>query len=180
MRERGVSTVGAVVLTGLAGMLAGLLMMDWVIVDVRTPEPEAMRIRVPFPLVAGRIATAMIPDEALAEATVPPELRAQRETVLAALRSLADAPDATLVSVRTPDERVEIVKRGSDLRIEVDAEDASVRCAVPLDGLLDALEGWDWQTADPGMLFDVLGAASNGDLVRVEADDGTKVAITMW
>lgn len=180
MRERGVSTVGAIVLTGLAGMLATLLAMDWMLVDVQVPEPDAVRIRVPFPLVAGRLAAAAIPDEAMQSAEVPAELRQQRETVLAALRSLADAPDATLVSVTAPDARVEIAKAGDTLRIAVDADDATVRCTVPLVGVLEALESWDWQTFDPGMIFDVLGAAPNGDLVRVEVDDGTKVAIRMW
>jgi len=180
MRERGVSTVGAIVLTGLAGMLAALLAMDWMVIDVRAPEPDAFRIRVPFPLVVGRLATAAIPDEAMRGAQVPPEVRQQRDTVLAAVRALAESPDATLVSVTAPDARVEIAKKGDTLRIAVDAEDATVRCTVPLDGVLKALEDWDWETFDPGMIFDVLGSAPNGDLVRVEVDDGTKVAIRIW
>ena len=53
--QRGVSTVGAVVLAGLAGVLATVLMMDWMIVEVRTPEPEDLHLKVPFPLLAGRI-----------------------------------------------------------------------------------------------------------------------------
>lgn len=180
MRERGVSTVGAIVLTGLAGMLAVLLAMDWMLVDVQVPDPDSMHIRVPFPLVAARVATACIPDGAMETAVVPPELRQQRETVLAAVRSLAEAPDATLVSVTAPDARVEISKRDDTLRIAVDADDATVRCTVPLDGVLEALEDWDWETFDPEMIIDILAAAPNGDLVRVEADDGTKVAIKMW
>jgi hypothetical protein len=180
MRQRGVSTVGAVVLTGLAGMLGALLMMDWMVVDVQVPEPDAIHILVPFPLVVGRIASSAIPDEALHDATVPEEVRRQRDTVLAAVRALADAPDATLVSVEAPDAQVTVAKEGDTLRIAVDTDDARVRCTVPIDGVLEALEKWDWETFDPGMIFDVLGSAPNGDLVRVEADDGTKVAITIW
>jgi hypothetical protein len=180
MRERGVSTVGAVVLVGLAGTLATVAAMDWMMVDVRTPAPDAMHLRIPMPLVAGRIATALVPAEALKDARVPPELRQQRELVLAALGSLAEGPDTKLVSVVAPDARVEIEKEGDLLQIAVDADDATVRCVVPLDGVREALEDWDWQFFDPGMVLDVLADAPMGELVRVEADDGTRVVITMW
>lgn len=180
MRERGVSTVGAVVLVGLAGTLAAVAAMDWMMVDVRTPAPDAMHLRIPMPLVAGRIATALVPDEALKDAQVPPELSQQRELVLAALGSLAEGPDTKLVSVVAPDARVEIEKKGDLLQIAVDADDATVRCAVPLDGVREALEDWDWQSFDPGVVLDVLAEAPMGELVRVEADDGTRVVITMW
>jgi hypothetical protein len=46
--------------------------------------------------------------------------------------------------------------------------------------VLEALEDWDWQTVDPDLLFDILGSASMGNLVTVEVDDGTRVAIKMW
>jgi hypothetical protein len=180
MRERGVSTVGAVVLVGLAGTLATVMAMDWMVVDVRTPAPDAMHMRIPMPLVAARVAAAFVPDEATRDVEVPPELRQQRELVLAALRSLADGPDTTLVSVVAPDARVEVTKKGDLLRVVVDADDANVHCAVPLHGVLEALDEWDWQTFDPDMVLDVLADAPMGEMVRVEADDGTRVVITMW
>ncbi len=178
--QRGVSTVGAVVLAGLAGVLATVLMMDWMVVEVRTPEPENIHIKVPFPLLAGRLAAGLVPDEALREATVPPEMRQQRELILAAVRSLAETPDATLVSVDADDARVDVAKRGDDLVVSVDADDARVRCTIPVDGVLEALEEWDWETFEPSIVFDILGAASAGNLVTVEVDDGTRVAINMW
>jgi hypothetical protein len=178
--QRGVSTVGAVILAGLAGVLAALLMMDWMVVEVRTPEPENVHLKLPFPLLAGRLATAFIPDEALQDVTVPPEVRQHRESTLTALRALVEAPDATLVRVRAEDASVDVTKRGSELLISVDADDAKVRCTVPVDGVLEALEKWDWETFDPKMAFDILGAASMGELVTVEVDDGTRVAINMW
>jgi hypothetical protein len=180
MRERGVSTLGAVVLAALAGVLAAGLMMDWMVVDVRTPAPDELHIKVPFPLIAGRIATAFIPDEALEETEVPPEVRAQRDVAIEALRALVDAPDATIVKVEAPDAIVDITKRGDDLHLAVDADDAVVTCVLPLDGVLDALEHWDWESFDPKLVFDVLSAAPMGNLVTVEVDDGTRVAINMW
>jgi hypothetical protein len=180
MRERGISTLGGILLAALAGMLTAGLIMDWMIVDVRTPEPESFRIWVPFPLVLGRIATAFIPDEAFEDAELPPEVREHREEAMAALNALLDAPDATFVKVDAPDAQVNIAKRGDNIEISVDADDAVVRCTVPLDGVIDALEDWDWQSIDPGMAFKILGAADHGELVNVEVDDGTRVVIKMW
>ena len=179
-RQSGVSTVGAVLLAGLAATLATLLMMDWMFVDVQTPEPESIHIMVPFPLLAGRVAAGIVPDDVFRDAEMPPEVLQQREVVLTALRELADTPDATLVRVDADDAIVNISKTGDDLLVSVDADDARVRCKIPVDGILDALEGWDWQTADPDLIFDILGSASMGEFVTVEAEDGTRVAIKMW
>ena len=179
-RQSGVSTVGAVLLAGLAATLATLLMMDWMFVDVQTPEPESIHIMVPFPLLAGRVAAGIVPDDVFRDAEMPPEVLQQREVVLTALRELADTPDATLVRVDADDAIVNISKTGDDLLVSVDADDATVRCKIPVDGILDALEQWDWQTADPDLIFDILGSASMGELVTVEAEDGTRVAIKMW
>ena len=180
MRERGLSTVPAILLAAVAGLVTSVFMMDWMVVDVRTTGQDAVHLTIPFPLAVGELATAFMPDEAVRDLEVPPEARLHREQVLAGLRTLVEMPDATLVRVETPDELVVITKEADQLRIAVDADDATVRCTVPIVGVLDALEAWDWQTFDPDLLFDVLRAAPNGDLVRVEADDGTKVAITMW
>ena len=180
MRQRGISTLGGILLAMVGGILTAGLIMDWMIVDVRTPEPESMRIWVPFPLVLGRIATAFIPDEAFEDAEIPPEVLEHREEAMAALEALLDAPDATYVKVDAPDAEVNISKRGDNIEISVDADDAVVRCTVPLDGIVDALEDWDWKSVDPGMAFKILGAADHGEMVKVEAEDGTKVAIKMW
>jgi hypothetical protein len=91
-----------------------------------------------------------------------------------------ESPDAVLVKVRTEDANIDISKDGDTLRIAVDADDAVVRCNVPIDGILKALEDWDWETVDPQMIFDVLHAAENGDLVTVTTNDGVRVAIKMW
>ena len=170
-RQRGISTFGAVLLAGTAGLLTATLMMDWMVVDVHV---------VPFPLILADIAAGFIPDEALEDAVIPPEARAQKQLVLETLRALIDSPDHHFVKVRTEEANVDIFKEGDTLRIAVDAEDAVVRCNVPIDGVLDALEKWDWETVDPQMAFDILHAAENGDLVTVATNDGVRVAIKMW
>jgi len=180
MNQRGISTVPALVLATAAAMLTAVMLMDWMVVDIQTPEPEALHLTVPFPLVAARMATAFVPQEVMAEAEIPPEVKDLKQPVLDALDALLEAPDATLVRVDSPDAQVVIAKQGDDLRISVDAEEAVVRCLIPLDGVRDALQSWDWQSADPSLAFDILSAAPTGELVRVEAEDGTKVAIRMW
>jgi hypothetical protein len=180
MRERGMSTIGGVLLAGLAGIMVAAAVTDWMIVDVRVADPDPMHIKVPFPLFVANMATSFVPDEAFEDAEIPPEVKANRELVLAAVESLLEAPDTALVKVQAPDAQVEISKIGDNIRVAVDADDATVRCTVPLDGVLYALEKWDWETVDPGMVFDMLGKADNGPLVQVEVDDGTRVAINLW
>ena len=187
--QRGMSTFGAVLLAGTAGLLTATLMMDWMVVDVHVVDVSGhddiqadvpLHIKVPFPLVIADIATGFIPDEAFEDARIPPEARAHKELVLETIRALLDSPDAELVKVRTEDANVDIYKEGDTLRIAVDADDAVVRCNVPIDGILEALEDWDWETVDPQMVFDILHAAENGDLVTVATEDGVRVAIKMW
>ena len=187
--QRGISTFGAVLLAGTAGLLTATLMMDWMVVDVHVVDVEGsdsiqtdvpVHIKVPFPLIVADIAAGFIPDEAFEDAEIPPEVKEQKELVLATIRALLDSPDAALVKVRTDDANVDIVKDGDTLRIAVDADGAVVHCNVPIDGILDALEDWDWETVDPQMAFDILHAAENGDLVTVATNDGVRVAIKMW
>jgi len=180
MRERGISTIGGILLAGLAGILTAVAITDWAVVDVQIVDPDPMHIRVPFPLFIANVASSFVPQEALDETEVPPELAANKELVLAAVSSLLDAPDTALVKVNSPDAHVEVSKIGDNLLVAVDADDATVRCTVPLDGVLYALEQWDWKTFDPDLIFDTLGKADNGPLVTVEADDGTRVAVNLW
>jgi hypothetical protein len=187
--QRGASTVGAVLLAATAGLLTATLMMDWMVVDVHVVDVSdnndieanvPVHIKVPFPLLVADIATGLIPDEALEEARIPPEARLYKELTLETIRALLESPDAEFVKVRTDDANVDVYKEGDTLRIAVDADDATVRCNVPIDGILEALEEWDWETVDPQMFFDVLHAADNGELVTVATDDGVRVAIKMW
>ena len=179
--QRGMSTLGAVLLAGTAGLLTATLMMDWMVVDVHVIEDDTpIHIMVPFPLVVADIAAGFIPDELFNDAEIPPEVKAQKGLVLATIASLLDSPDMHLVKVRTDDANVDIFKEGDTLRILVDADDAVVRCNIPIDGVLSALEKWDWETVDPQMILDVLHAAENGEFVTVATDDGVRVAIKMW
>jgi len=180
MRQRGMSTFGGVLLAGLLGTLTAVAVTDWMIVDVQIADPDPMHIKVPFPLFVANVATSFIPEHALDDARIPPEVTANKDLVISAITTLLESPDAALIKVDAPDARVEIAKQGDNLTVAVDAEDATVRCTLPLDGVLYALEEWDWKTVNPGIAFDILAKADNGPLVTVHADDGTKVAINLW
>ncbi len=179
--QRGLSTLGAVLLAGVTGLLTATLLMDWMVVDVHvTEEDMPVHMTVPFPLILANAAARFIPNEALEKAVVPPELKAQREVVLEVVRSLLESPDAHYVRVDTEDAKVDISKKGDTLTIAVDADGAVVLCNIPIDGVVAALEAWDWETFDPSMVFGMLRAADSGHLVRVVTDDGVRVAIKMW
>lgn len=179
MNQRGMSTLAAVFGSALLGLVAATFIMDWMVVDVAVPADD-VRIVAPVPLFLADIALAFVPDEALEGAEIPPELIAQREAILEGLDALLEHEQATLVEVDTPHERVELRLDRGDLVVAVDADDARVRCTLPLDGVHRALEDWDWQTVDPGLALDVLHSARSGPIVDVQADDGTTVRITMW
>jgi hypothetical protein len=178
MRERGSSTVGTILLAGLAGLLTAGLMMDWMIVDVRATELDGVPIIVPFPLWAAEAAVGLASLGDLPEMRVPEEMRQQRELITRAAQELLACPDGNLVQVKAPDTDVQILKQGDVLRIMVNADGAKVQCAIPLDGVVDMLESWDWKTFDPSMVFDVLSHAPNGHLVYVDAEEA-KVAISI-
>lgn len=177
MRERGLSTIPAVLLAAAAGMVASLLLMDWVIVDVDTAETG--RFVVPCPLVVPRVAAAFVPDDAFEGVEIPNEVREHRERVLAAVQALLEAPDATLVRVQDPEVHVEITKKGSLLDIAVDSEEAVVRCSIPIDGVYEALDEWDWRSIDPDLVFDVLDRAPGGTLVSVKSEEAN-VKVRLW
>ena len=60
--QRGVSTLGAVLLAGTAGLLTATLLMDWMVVDVHVEEDTPIHIKVPFPLIIADVASHFIPD----------------------------------------------------------------------------------------------------------------------
>ncbi len=179
MRQRGASTLGAVLLAAAAGVFAAAALADWVVVDVQTRGDDAMRLVIPFPLVIGDLAASFVPDRVLAEAAIPAEASAQREAVMAALSALVEAPDALLVKVQDGADHVEIHKLGDQLTIRVEADDATVRCQVPIAAVHAALERWDWQQPDPRLLLDILHGARSGELVHVEAEDA-RVTVRVW
>ncbi len=178
--QRGISTLGSILLAAVAGLASAALLMDWLVIDVRIPDPETFSLTIPVPLVLADIAAVFIPDDVRTDIDVPEEFRNHREAVLEGLSHLLAAEDGSLVEVESPGERVTIAKRGETLLVDVAAEDATVRCAVPLAGLVRSLERWDGSTFKPELVLEALHRARSGVLVSVDAADGTRVTIRKW
>ncbi len=176
MRQRGISTVPTLLLAACGGLAVTAVMMSWVVVEVETPE--GFHFKAPVPLVALRCAAGCVPTGSVQMPELPSELREQKDAILSVLRELEACPDATLVEVAAPDADVRIVKKGGDVLVDVQAEDAAVHVTVPVDRLTGVLDRWDWQHLEPELAFDLL-AAGRGDLVNVEAE-GASVRVAIW
>lgn len=179
MRCRGSSSVLTIVVAAAAGLLVAAVLSDVVVIDIRTAPPDDVRIKLPVPLGLVRMAAALVPAREL-EVELPREARHQRETLEQALRALAECPDGvTLVSVRSPDARVTITKERGQIVLDVDADDAKVHGALPLDGLHDALQRWRGDRLDSRAVLDLLAAARRGPILTVESHDAV-VRIAAW
>ena len=178
-RQRGASTLDVVVLAALLALLLAPLFMGWMVVDIRTPAPDRVNLKIPVPLGVVRLALALAPDREVA-VEAPAELRQQRDVALAVLKALDESPDGTtFVRVSSPDAKVRIAKEGGRLVVDVDADDARVRCNLRAAALRRALERWDWQHVGPDLALDLLAAAGPGQLVSVDADDA-RVRISVF
>jgi hypothetical protein len=178
-RQRGATTLDVVVLAALLALLVAPLLMGWLVVDVRTPAPDRVNLKLPVPLGLIRLGLALAPDRELA-VEAPVELRQQRDVALAVLRALEESPDGTtFVRVTSPDANVRIAKEGGRLVVDVDADDARVRCNLRADALHRALARWDWQQITPDLALDLLAAAGPGQLVSVDAEDA-RVRISVY
>jgi hypothetical protein len=99
---------------------------------------DRVGIRVPAALV--RVAAAFVPT--IRPAIDDPEFLGGLAAAKAAMDSLADVPDALLVSVDEPGTRVRVSKVDGNLVIEVDDEGDHVRISIPpaaMRALADAL-----------------------------------------
>jgi hypothetical protein len=118
--------------TGVA-LAATVAATGLVTVQIEEAGPEGVRLLVPVPAalldLGLAVATLAVPGDELRQ------LRAEAapfQPVLAAIaRGIEECPDATLVEVVTDRESVRVTKRGNTLVIDVDAEDAEVRVALP-------------------------------------------------
>lgn len=118
--------------TGVA-LAATVAATGIVTVQVEERGPEGVRLLVPVPAalldLGLGVATLAVPADELRQ------LRAEaapfQPAIEAIARGIEECPDATLVEVVTDRESVRVTKRGNTLVIDVDAEDAEVRVALP-------------------------------------------------
>ncbi len=170
-RTGGLSPAAAVVLGILAGILVAALLMDWLVVDVRTTESQghATRVWIPLPMAALRLAAAVIPRGSFEEPELPHEVRDRLPAIREALETLQRCPDGPLVQVTSPEGTVDVeLKKGSVL-VKVNAPDATVHAVVPLDGLVQAVGRLDRERSDRDLVRALLAALDDGFTVSVDA-----------
>lgn len=92
------------------------------------------------------------------------------------LEALREAPDADFVTVKSDDELVRVAKENGFLKVTVDGHHEKVRVKMPME-VVDALLGSKHGELDILGALRVLGDYYDGDLVTVEADDGT---VRVW
>lgn len=126
----GVGVLAAVLGLVSAGVIA-LFQGGMATVYVETSE---LTLFLPVPMAAAELALKLVPEEDLRQ--ISRELAPHKELVLAALHELSNCPDAVLVEVRSPDERVLVEKKGNDLIVDVDdPREAQVHVVVPLESV---------------------------------------------
>lgn len=134
MPERGTLSTAAAV-----ALVAALAVVAWAAnyiyqagaleVCVEEKHSGGNRIHLWVPGVVAAVGVKFVPDEHL---RVPPEAREWLPAARVASAELARVPDATLVEVESPRERVRIVKQDGALVIDVDNPEETVHVSVPL------------------------------------------------
>lgn len=177
---RWLSTIGRVGIGVFFALFVAMLATNWVVIDVRGFDHDGARVRVPVPLNVLRIPLHMAPRSSVC---VPMSRVAERQhaRVLAALRTLQDAPHGTVVPLHVDDSDVELSRSGDRLLILVDDESChgDVRASLPFAATMRLLERSAHGRFEPRALLDLLAAAERGELLAVDSGDA-RVRITTW
>ncbi len=167
-------------LTLLALTFTGAAAADqWIHVKVENQQDEELvTVNLPFSML--HAAVAMIPEEVKAHGEIAiDDLDMDWNELMTLWSEIKNAPEATFVTVETPDENVVVKKDGDFLLVQTTerSEDgADVDVKVPLtvvDALLSGPEG----TFDFAAAIEALAAYGPGELVTVHDGDDT---VRVW
>jgi len=147
------------------------------VVDVQEGGPGATRIVVPVPLLLAQAVASLAPVPA--PRIDAPELERHLPAVEAVLDALAAAPDAELVRVEEPGERVVISKAGAVLQVRVRERGDEVAVDVPLRAARRVLRSLHGGRLDAAELIAALRSARGVRIADVK-DGGDRVRITVW
>jgi hypothetical protein len=171
--------IGAVLAAIPLSLVAVVAGTGVVVVDVQQSGPSGHHIVVPVPLVLAQSAAAFVPEKGrhvdLGEA------REYLPMAEAALKALAESPDAELVRVDEANQHVRIVKSGGNLEVHVSHAGTreEVHVTVPLSmasGILrEARSGY----VSPATLVGLLGRARLTRLADVQSGED-HVRVTVW
>ena len=119
---------------------------DWLgSVSVQIHERDGLDLSIKVPTFLARVALRLLPDQV--GEYVRAELDEWGPAVCAAYEELGQCPDATLVSIESADEIVEISLERNTFIVRVTSHDEHVRVALPLAMLGEVLEQLDLSAA---------------------------------
>jgi len=159
--------LGKIVL-GMAGVaLAGASVLcsdGFIDVSVTTKQPDGVHIRVIAPAMLAPLAVRLAP---MAMRLSPPgaspdpqcliahadwQIQHRLPFLRAALSSLRDAGDFTLVEVDAPGEHVHVAKSGASIVVDVDNSDATVHVSAPIRALASTINQLAYASPNPNPL----------------------------
>lgn len=122
-----------------SGVLVAATVVSSGLVKVAVHQPDVeLDFSVPAALVhMGLLTLPLVLEENVME-DVRAELGEAGPAAAAALRAIAEAPDAVLVDVQDNGERVRVVKQGRHLEVHVESADGTVEISLPA-GLLGSI-----------------------------------------
>lgn len=125
---------------GSAALLAGGILCSegFVRVDVRESQPEAHHVFVVAPAVLAPIGAHFVPKANLQKASA--QVRPWMPVIRAAMTSLRDQGDVTLVEVTEQQEHVVVKKDGGNIVVDVANDDEIVHVSVPLRAMASTIE----------------------------------------
>jgi hypothetical protein len=171
--------IGAVLAAIPLSLVAVVAGTGVVVVDVKEGGPSGHHIVVPVPLIVAQSAAAFVPDKArhldLGKA------REYLPMAEAALKALAEAPDAELVRVDEASQHVRIAKSGANLEVHVrqEGQREEVDVTVPLSMASAMLHEAANGEISPATLVGLLGRARLTRLADVQTG-GDHVRVTVW
>jgi PHD/YefM family antitoxin component YafN of YafNO toxin-antitoxin module len=125
---------------GSAALLAGGILCSegFVRIDVRESQPEVHHVFVVAPAILARIGAHFVPKAKLQEASV--QVRPWMPVIRAAITSLRDERDMTLVEVNDEQQQIVVKKNGGDIVVDIADENENVHMSVPLRAMESTIE----------------------------------------
>lgn len=125
---------------GSTVLLAGGILCSegFVSVDVREAQPEAHHVYVVAPAMLAPIAAHFVPKAKLQEASA--QVRPWLPVIRAAISSLRDENDMTLVDITDQQQHVSVKKYGGNIVVDVVDDENNVHVSVPLRAMENTIE----------------------------------------
>lgn len=177
MRHQGSAVIIVIMAVAFLAVSLTVLMFDWAWVDIQAIESsQKIHLKMPIPINLISFALNFAPREEM-QIEVPKEVWEKKELIMEALKAIQDCPDTTFLQISTPEAEVLVKKEEGRIIFELDAEDAKVQGALPIEPMISTLEKWDWKYFEPKLALDIFSAGDSKSYIFVDSEEA-KVKIT--